>query len=155
MATKKPRMMLTLDPQTFATFKHYALLSERPVSSIVAELLTQCRPEFEKLGAMLQQARQLQSRSKQEQDAFLEKLDLMAGRAHLADHLIQTDLELTLRAAPRTVAAPAATAVGRGKKASKKAPQSLIHRNKVPNPLPTRVPAVSVPKKRGAKRETT
>lgn len=147
MATTKPRTMVTLEPETYATFKRFAELSRRPMATIISELLTGARPEFEKLGVLLQQARDLESRSQHEQAKFLARIEVMANRASASQEFIQSDLVTSLS---RPVAPPVRGAKGRPaatKKPREMPPVSLIHTNKPSNPLPTRVPARSSSKK--------
>ena len=155
MATTKPRMMLTLEPQTFATFKRFALLSGTPASTVVARLLDQARPEFEKLGVMLQQARDLQSRTKEEQSEFLARIDLMANRADVFREVNQADMVSAVGLGPVSGVASAAPIPGSSKSNPKKAPHSLIHTNYSPKSSQTRLPAGSSSNKKGAKRETS
>ena len=147
MPSTKPRMMLTLEPQTLATLNHYARLLGKPTSTVVSHLLTAGRPEIEKLGVLMQQARELEARSSGEQARFLARIEVMANRASAAQEFIQSDLvtSVSLPSAPLARGAKAPATVG--KKGAKKAPLSLIHTNKSHNSTPARLPAASVKKK--------
>lgn len=158
MATTKPRMMLTLEPQTHAAFKRFAQLSGTPMATIVAQMLDQARPQFEKLGVMLQQARDIESRTKEQQSEFLAKIDVLANRTHAARNEVYTDLVTTVGAKPD--GEQRRGGVGRAEqtragKAPKSAALSLIHRNKSHKSTPARVPAVTPPKKGGRRASST
>ena len=162
MPTKKPRMMLTLEPQTYATFKRFSAVSRRPMATVVSELLEASVPEFEKLGVMLQQAREIESRTQEQQAAFLTKIGVMAHRSQAAKDFIYSDLVTTVQSAPATAAAagvgaarPRSRSAKAAKNGAKKGALSLIHTNKPSNPMAKRVPAGSASKKRGANRETS
>lgn len=144
MATTKPRLMLTLEPQTYATFKQYAELDGRPLATVISSLLNDTRPHFEKLGVLLQQAEAMVHATHAEKHQFMAHLDVGLARAKASQDLIYSDLVTTVKApsAKQRPASAGVRAVG-----AKKGPDSLIHRNKSPKSMPKRVPAGSALKK--------
>lgn len=141
MATEKPRITISLQPLTYDTYKRFAQLSAKPTATIISDILESSREEFEKIGVLLQQARELESRSHEEQSKFLARIEVMANRASASQEFIQSDLvtSISLPSAPpaRGAKAPPAGA----KKAAKNAPLSLIHTNKSHKSTPARLPA--------------
>jgi len=138
---------LSLEPATYHVFKRFAELSSKPTATVIAELLDDARPSFEQMGVLLQEAARLSSAGTNEQrQKLLAHLELSAHRAEAAAGLIGSDLV--------AAASSAATSAPPARRASK-TPHSLIHTNKSPKSMPTRVPAGKVQQKKGGKRAST
>lgn len=151
MATDKPRITITLELDTLNVYRRFAKLSGRPTATVIADMLTEAREHFVQLGVLLQQANAMKGQTLEQQAAFVERLQAGLDKAELARMSISEDLVST---AERPEVAPA-TLGAKPRTAAKKAANSLIHRHKSPNPLPTRVPAGSKSKKKGGKNAST
>lgn len=144
MPTNNPRVQVTLDPDSYATYKRFAELAERPLGSVIAEFLIEARPQFEKLGAILQEAHRLQERTDEERASFLHKLTFAQGAVHGSLVGMQSAIDFSS-------SEPAAGDRRARERATAASSHSLINRNKSPKPIQTRVPARSKAKKsRGA-----
>lgn len=58
MATQKPRITITLEPQVYNLFKALSEAQERPMARIITELLTELSPPLERVLALMQAAKQ-------------------------------------------------------------------------------------------------
>lgn len=61
MATKKPRLTITLDEDTYWVMKQFADLQGRSMSSVVNEILTEVSPSVARVGSYLARARELEN----------------------------------------------------------------------------------------------
>ena len=59
MATKKPRIQVTLDVETDAAVRRLALISNQSRSAVIGSLITQCREPLEQLSDILERANAL------------------------------------------------------------------------------------------------
>lgn len=82
MATKKPRIMISLDPEVAEVYRQFAALENRRTSSILSEILTEAAPSIAGATTLLTQAKAASE---------LAKADLALG---LADGL--QDLKVVL-----------------------------------------------------------
>lgn len=57
MATKKPRIMITLDPEVAEVYRLFASLENRRTSSVLAEMLTEAAPSIASATTLLTQAK--------------------------------------------------------------------------------------------------
>lgn len=57
MATKKPRIMITLDPEVAEVYRQFAALENRRTSSVLAEMLTEAAPSIASATTLLTQAK--------------------------------------------------------------------------------------------------
>lgn len=78
MATKKPRIMITLDPEVAEVYRQFAALENRRTSSVLAEILTEAAPSIASATTLLTQAKAVSE---------LAKADLALGLAHGLDDL--------------------------------------------------------------------
>lgn len=60
MATKKPRMMITLEESTNDAIHRLAAIQGRPPASVVREFVEQCAPLFKQISDALEQAMSLE-----------------------------------------------------------------------------------------------
>lgn len=81
MATKNPRISVTLTPETAAVLARISTLSKGSVSSLVGELLETTLPVFERMAQALEAAAQLESEAKSA------KGDIAAGLQRAQDRL--------------------------------------------------------------------
>ena len=146
MATDKPRITISLDQQTLDIYRRFAELSGQPTATIISHMLVEAREHFVKLGVLLQKANSLVGESHDSRSAFVARIDMGLHRAKAAADLIGSDLvEMAQKpAAVAGAAQPRSSAAG--------VPNSLIHRNISPKPVPTRVPAGLSTKKKTTKR---
>jgi hypothetical protein len=77
----KPRLAVSLTPATFAIFKRFGELNDRPMASCVSELLEASAPEFANLCTLLAQARTLENQSQAQQAEFLKNITSAATAA--------------------------------------------------------------------------
>ena len=61
MATSKPRVTVTLKPSTYAVLREMSRLTKNSQSQIVAELLEQAEPIFERMVQVIQAAKNAQA----------------------------------------------------------------------------------------------
>jgi uncharacterized protein (DUF1778 family) len=73
MATSKPRITVTLEPEVYETISGLAEIQGRSMSSIVSELLTMVNPVQQKVLAAVQRAMNVQESSKASLISQLEK----------------------------------------------------------------------------------
>lgn len=150
MATDKPRITISLDPQTHEVYKRFAKLAGQPTATVISNILDEGREHIIQLGVLLQQSQELVNKSApRERAAFLARLDVAAHRSAAAAEFIGADLVQMAQ-----VGAAAESGAAKPRKRSAAA-QSLIHTNKSPKSMPTRVPAGKVQQKRGGKRAST
>jgi hypothetical protein len=152
MATEKNRFSISLDDQTYDIYKRYSQLAGKPMATVIAHMLVEARDHFVQLGVLLQQAHEMVGKSDEAHSQFLARLEMGLHRAKAASDLTYSDLVQTAEREPdstRQAERPAA------RRRAKTAPLSLIHRNKSPKSMPTRVPARSAAKKKGVKRAST
>lgn len=57
MATNKPRIMITLDPEVAEVYKQFAALENRRTSSILSEILTEAAPSIASATVLMTQAK--------------------------------------------------------------------------------------------------
>jgi len=57
VATKKPRIMITLDPEVAEVYRLFASLENRRTSSVLAEMLTEAAPSIASATTLLTQAK--------------------------------------------------------------------------------------------------
>ena len=57
MATKKPRIMISLDPEVAEIYKQFAGLENRRTSSVLAEILTEAAPAIASATTLMTQAK--------------------------------------------------------------------------------------------------
>lgn len=88
MATKTPRVAVTLKPETLAVLADLAKLQKRPRSSIAADLLDEAVPVLRRLAAVLKAAHAAQA---QTTPAALARLEAIADTV-LASHQAAMDL---------------------------------------------------------------
>jgi hypothetical protein len=65
MPTEKPRIQVTLKPSQYALFKRLAELRHRPMAAIIAELVDEIEPVYERLAVVLQAAVRAQASVKE------------------------------------------------------------------------------------------
>ena len=77
----KPRVAVSLTPGTFAIFKRFGQLSDKPMASCIAELLEASSVEFANLCQLLAQANALKNESQDKQAKFLETITAVSNAA--------------------------------------------------------------------------
>lgn len=150
MTTEKHRFSISLDDETFNVYKRFAQLSSTPLASIVSAMLVEAREQIVNLGVMLQRAKSLEGETAEQRAEFMARIDMGLHRAQAAADLIGSDLVQIAQQPSRVEGVAQATptrVAGR-----KKAAHSLIHRNKVPKPIPARVPEVFTSERRKTKK---
>lgn len=149
MPTEKNRFSVSLDEETYNVYKRFAQLSGKPMATVVAHMLVEAREHFVKLGVLLQRANDMIGETHEARSAFVARIDMGKHRARAAADLIDSDLVEMMREKPARPETAASPRLGR------RASQSLIHTNKSPKSMPTRVSALSSAKKGGRKRVST
>ena len=81
MATKLPRLNMSLPAETHAVIAKLAMLQRRPKSAIAAELLAEMTPPLQRVAAMLEQAIKTRHQLPKDTVAKLEALEQLAGHS--------------------------------------------------------------------------
>lgn len=146
MPTTKPRMQLSMPPDDFKFFTEFAALQGMPASTMITNYLHEAIPAFRQLASVLQELKRtdISVMTDSQRSALVSALD--AGSSSAEDSLMMMGnavrgVDAALPREPRNRA--------------KKPVNTLIHRHKPSNPLPTRVPAGSRSKKKGVGNAST
>lgn len=81
MATKLPRLNMTLPADTHAVIAKLAALQRRPKSAIAAELLAEMTPPLQRVAAMLEQAIKTRHQLPKDTAHKIEALEQLAGHS--------------------------------------------------------------------------
>ena len=82
MATKVPRIALTLPAETLAVLAKLSLLQKRPRSAIAADLLEEMTPALQRIATLLEAATKNRDRLPKDTASKLNELEALMG--HLA-----------------------------------------------------------------------
>lgn len=69
MATSKPRITISLDPEAYQALKELATAQDRPMSSVVSEYLEMASPVFTRIAATLKEAKALSAQADEKKSA--------------------------------------------------------------------------------------
>ena len=146
MPTTKPRMQLSLPPDDFKFFTEFAALQGMPASTMITHYLHEAIPSFRQLATVMQELKRTDFSVMTDSQRAALAAALDAGSTATEDSLVMIgnavrEVDAALPRDPQ--------------KRSKKPVNSLIHRHKPSNPLPTRVSAGTKSKKKGAGNAST
>ena len=115
MATKVPRMALTLKPETVAVLAKLSTLQKRPRSAIAADLLEEMTPALQRIATMLEAAQKGRAKLPSQTAAKLDAL------AELLQHTAEFGLDRLAMAVDAAASGQPAHA-GRGGRRRKPGP---------------------------------
>lgn len=97
MPTQKPRISITLEPDVASVYREFASLENRPVSTIISEMLSLAAPSISSTITLLQQAKLTSSLTRSELAEGLElglnDLKTIMGRLGIESVEYQRELD--------------------------------------------------------------